>query len=285
MVVLDWVFADGFGSRQHHRQLVRDLSALREQWVSAAEDGQPLVRSPRRDSDGGHAVGTQEESELPEAWREWLPREDEAAPFESAARDTRSARAVSLRAPGWSPVKDSTGSDKRQRSVEDEATYLCGAGAILLHPFLEQLFRERGLLTDRRFRDNETRDRAVHLIGVLTFGIVDAPEYELLLPKLLCGAAFEEPLPPATLEDDDIATCEALLRAVLEHWKALRSSSPDWLRQQFFLRDGKLQRVESGYRLTVERRVQDVLLARLPWGFGVFAPPWLNERIFVHWMD
>ena len=87
------------------------------------------------------------------------------------------------------------------------------------------------------------------------------------------------------LENDDLAACDALLRAVLDHWTALRSSSPEWLRQQFFLREGKLERVDSGYLLTIERRAQDVLLARLPWGCGVVALPWLAERMFVRWLD
>jgi hypothetical protein len=169
--------------------------------------------------------------------------------------------------------------------MEEDAIYLAGAGAILVHPFLEQLFRERGLLEGRRFRGLEARDRAVHFIGSITFGHVDAPEYDLVLAKVLCGVAVDEPLEPVPLEDDDLAACDAVVRAVLDHWTALRSSSPDWLREQFFRREGKLARVDSGYRLTIERRAQDVLLARLPWGCGVVAPPWLTERVFVHWLD
>jgi len=169
--------------------------------------------------------------------------------------------------------------------VEDEAIYLAGAGVVLVHPFLAQLFRERGLLAGRSFRGLEARDRAVQMIGLITFGRADVPEHELVLAKVLCGAAIEEPLEPVPLEDDDVAACDALVRAVLQHWTALRSSSPEWLREQFFLRDGKLEDVDSGRRLTIERRAQDVLLARLPWGFGVVALPWLTTQVFVRWLD
>ena len=96
----------------------------------------------------------------------------------------------------------------------------------------------------------------MHLIGLLTFGIVDIPEYELVLAKAICGARFEEPLEPVELENDDLVACDALL-----------------------------ERVDSGYLLTIERRAQDVLLARLPWGCGVVALPWLAERMFVRWLD
>jgi hypothetical protein len=174
---------------------------------------------------------------------------------------------------------------ERMKPVEDEAIYLEGAGAVLLHPFLEPLFRDRGLLDGRDFADPKARNRAVRLLGLLTYGGADVPEYELTLAKTLCGWAGDEPLEPLQLEDDDVAACDMLLRAVLRHWTTLRSSSPEWLREQFFLREGKLERVDAGYLLTIERRAQDVLLARLPWGFGVIALPWLTERIYVRWLD
>jgi hypothetical protein len=169
-------------------------------------------------------------------------------------------------------------------AADGEAIYLEGAGAILLHPFLEQLFRERGLLEARAFRDTAARDHGVRLLGLLTFGSAEIPEYDLMLAKLLCGCPFEEPLEPAQLEDEDTAACDALLRAVIRHWTALRTSSPAWLRDQFFLREGKLEPVDGGWRLTVERRAQDVLLAHLPWGCGVVELPWRGDRLFVHWM-
>ena len=148
------------------------------------------------------------------------------------------------------------------------------------------MFRERGLLAGRGFRDIDARDRAVHLIGLLTFGRVDVAEYELVLAKVLCGVALEEPLEPVLLEDDDVAACEALLRAVLEHWTALRSSSPEWLRRAV-LSSGRQARTPSIRAICspIERRAQDVLLARLPWGCGVVALPWLTDRIFVRWLD
>jgi hypothetical protein len=178
-----------------------------------------------------------------------------------------------------------TATDAFSRPVEDESIYLPGAGAILLHPFLERLFHNRGVLSARSFRDADARTRAVHLLGLLTFGRSDAPEHDLVLSKVLCGAPIEDPLEPVRLDDDDAAACDAVLRAVLEHWTALRSSSAEWLRHQFLLREGKLEPVDSGYLLTIERRAQDVLLARLPWGFGVVGLPWVAERIFVRWIE
>jgi hypothetical protein len=173
----------------------------------------------------------------------------------------------------------------RHATTEPEPVFITGAGAVLLHPFVKELFHERDLIEGRDFRDRAARAHAIHLIGVLTFGRPETAEYDLVLAKLLCGWPIDEPLPSTEIIEADLAACDGLLRAVLKHWTALRSSSPDWLRAQFLLRDGKLEAVDLGWRLTVERRGQDVLLAKLPWGCGVIALPWMNGRLFVQWID
>lgn len=164
-----------------------------------------------------------------------------------------------------------------------ESVYGDGAGIVILHPFLQELFSSLDLLNDQQFYDQQTQRRAVALLSYLTYGDANAPEYTLLIPKLLCAWPWEEPLPPCELTETAYDACEVLLGAVLNHWSALRSSSSDWLRQQFFLRDGKLKPVDFGWHLTVERRVQDVLLDRLPWGMGLIHLPWMTDFLHVSW--
>jgi hypothetical protein len=286
MLVLDRVAANAFHSPRGGPQLLRDLLTLRHTYDSDGEPRPPLPPSPSDDDEQGRRSRSASGEQLPNPWREWQAFLDDGEAAEPDAAEIRADAGTLIgRAPQVSRLAAGPAPDRKRRPVEEDAIYLGGAGAVLLHPFLETLFRERGVLTGRNFRDAEARDRAVHLLGLLTFGRVDVPEYDLLLPKLLCGLRFDEPLEPASLEDDDMAACDGLLHAVLEHWTALRSSSPDWLRQQFFLREGKLEQVDSGFRLTVERRAQDVLLARLPWGCSVIALPWVSERIFVRWLE
>ena len=141
------------------------------------------------------------------------------------------------------------------------------------------------MLKGREFHSANARSHAIHLIGLLGFGVVDAAEHDLVIAKRLCGHPLPDTLDPPDLDAADIAACDELIAAVLGHWTALRSSSAQWLRTQFFLRDGKLEIVDAGCRLTVERRAQDVLLTRLPWGFGVIGLPWNAEKIFVRWLD
>ena len=168
---------------------------------------------------------------------------------------------------------------------EEESIYLEGAGVVILHPFLSELLRVRGLVSDGQFGDEACRFHAVRLLSYLAFGEEDTPEYDLLLPKLLCGLPWEEPLPRGRLEEEDREACRELLLAVLKHWNALGSSSPDWLRHHFLLRQGKLEPVDPGWKLTVERRAQDVLLDKLPWGLGVIRLPWMPAFLHVSWTD
>jgi hypothetical protein len=285
MIVLDWAAASGVRSPRGGPQLVRDLMTLRHMYDSEGAEPRPFQQLPGDGREHGDRGRTVEDTDLPEPWRGWCLSQGDAAPFERAVTERRTdAGEPKGRAPAV-PRPRAGAPEQTRRDVDDEAIYLGGAGAILVHPFLEQLFRERGLLEGRSFRGLEARDRAAHLIGLVTFGRVDVPEYELVLAKVLCGIELEEPIEPMQLDNDDVAACDALLRAVLEHWAALRSSSPEWLREQFLLREGKLERTDSGWLLTIERHAQDVLLARLPWGCGVVVPPWLKEQIFVHWLD
>jgi hypothetical protein len=223
--------------------------------------------------------------DLPPPWRDWLSGAQHDVPAQRAPQEIPATR------PGDAgPVARTVRSGDRRGeptalATEDESIYLPGAGVVVLHPFLEPLFRDRGLLEGRQFRDETSRQRAIRLVGLLSFGSREVPEYDLVAAKLLCGLRLEEPLVPLALDDADATACDELIAAVLGHWSALRSSSAGWLRLQFFLRDGKLERVDEGFRLTVERRAQDVLLARLPWGIGVIGFPWMKDKVFVRWLD
>jgi hypothetical protein len=292
-ILLDWVLADGFRDGRGV-ELMRNLLRLRDRYGRPADENEgPAERWPgHRKADIPMEIAGL--SPLPQPWDEWLA-------VAQARRNTTESEyeRQHSRHNGPVPGKESSLSANAEPLVEcsvegghpapflreDEAIYLEGAGAIILHPFLEELFHDRGLLVQRSFRDNAARHRAVHLIGLLSFGREVVPEYDLLLAKLLCGLPFEEPLESADLINDDRIACDTLLHAVLRHWTALHSGSPDWLREQFFLRNGKLEAVDSGWRLTVERRTQDVLLAHLPWGLGVIEWPWMLGRVFVHWLE
>lgn len=283
LMLIDWTLVPGV-DRVDGATLVQCLLDLRRAQL------QPVAGTKAAASASAFAaLGELPDSgeRLPHAWREWHAELRQRPRSGPATHGSVSRAATAAIATATQPARATELPARRDAGfpASEDAIYLPAAGIILLHPFLEILFRERGLLVQREFRDAAARQRGVYLLGYLGFGHPDVPEHDLPLAKLLCGHPIEEPLDPPALDAEDIAACDALLTAVIGHWTALRSSSAQWLRAQFFLREGKLESVDEGHRLTVERHAQDVLLARIPWGFGVIALPWMPCRLFVHWLD
>ncbi len=164
--------------------------------------------------------------------------------------------------------------------------YVDHAGLVLLHPFLEYFFREFNLLNDKEFCNSSTRDLGIHLLNYLATGLETQPEYLLTFEKFLCGADLLAPIPRyISLTDQMKEESDKLLLAAIGHWKALKNSSPDGLREGFIQRSGKIIRTDFESRLIVEGKGQDVLLNYLPWGYGIIKLPWLNTPLFVDWVN
>jgi hypothetical protein len=132
--------------------------------------------------------------------------------------------------------------------------------------------------------NDEARNRAVHALHYLGAGHEEAPEYVLMLSKLLCGIPIEWPLEPGLpLSDEERAACDELLVQVIGHWSALRNTSSAALREAFLRREGKLFLTDDGWRLEVQRRTEDILLSRLPWGFPMIKFSWMPRLLSVTW--
>lgn len=163
-----------------------------------------------------------------------------------------------------------------------EGIYIENAGLILLHPFLPQFFEALGIAAEDKLIQPE---RALCLLHFLTTGLLIAPEYELTLCKILCNVPLD-----ATVESDMELTefetdeAEALLKAVIRHWEALRNTGIDGLRGEFLLRFGKLSvRDDGDWLLQVEAKTADILLTQLPWGISMIKLPWMQQMLWVEW--
>ena len=163
--------------------------------------------------------------------------------------------------------------------------YVANAGVVLLHPFLSPFFKTIGLVEQGTFNDERARHKAVHLIHYLATGQTQAPEYELMLPRFLCGLDFDIPLERfVDITADEQAEAEKMLRAAIDHWNKLGSTSPDGLREGFLRRDGKLEKREAGWYLGVEQKTIDILLDFLPWNLSMIKLPWMPELLRVEWV-
>jgi hypothetical protein len=168
---------------------------------------------------------------------------------------------------------------------EGEALYVDDAGIVLLHPFLQAHFEYLELVRDKAFVDEEARERAVHQLHFLATAREEPQEYLLVVAKLLCGLEPQVPIArKVPIDDRAKSQAEELLTAVIGHWGALKSTSPDGLRGNFLCRQGRLTRKASdGWRLQVESQPWDVLLNRLPWSRTVVRLPWMAELLWVDW--
>jgi hypothetical protein len=185
-----------------------------------------------------------------------------------------------------------SGEDATDRETEDlnptlpdDAHWVASnAGVVLLHPFLKPFFDSINLLKEGKFDNNKDRRRAAALIHYLATGTTEMAEYEMTLPKLLVGLPLQNPVDrQLILTDTERTEADNLLRAVLNHWKALGSTSPAGLREGFLQRSGKLTHREDGWLLQVETKTLDILIDKLPWGMGIIRLGWMPEMLFVEW--
>jgi hypothetical protein len=165
-----------------------------------------------------------------------------------------------------------------------EGFYIDNAGLVILYPFLPRFFETLGIMNDDKII---SPSRALSLLNYLTTGQTAAPEYLLILPKILCGIPILSPvISEENINSNESDESMALLTAVILHWSALRNTSPDTLRETFLKRRGKLYQ-ENGvdWILKVESQTFDVLLDQLPWGIGLIKLPWMQQILRVEWVN
>lgn len=169
--------------------------------------------------------------------------------------------------------------------LAEEGIYIQNAGAILFHPFLASFFEAVGLLNAQwQFLSIAGQHRAAALFQYLQSLDDRCNEWEMPLTKILCGLPVNAVLPEAIgLTDREKNECREVLLTMVQHWEALRGASPEAMLGTFVQRTGKISFKNDHWLLQVERNAADILLNRLPWGFGVVRLPWLNNLIYTEW--
>ncbi|MBX2924703.1 MAG: hypothetical protein KF746_21050 [Chitinophagaceae bacterium] len=174
---------------------------------------------------------------------------------------------------------------KQEQPVSHEVSkdiFVSNAGMVMLHCFLYPLFNYLGLIKNNEFTDDNSRLKALQLLYYLATGRDKAPEYDLLIPKILCGYAIDMPVPSGVeLTEDEKKETDGLLSEVIAQWK--KPISIAGLREGFLQRGGKLFVRNERLNLVVETNTIDVLLTTLPWGMGVIKLPWMPKPLMVDW--
>lgn len=193
-------------------------------------------------------------------------------------------------APDSAYSEDESGADKTaRRKIDTEDTgereyFVSNGGLVLLWPYLARLFRRLEFVVDGEFIEESSRLKAVHLLQYLVTGSVDTHEYRMVLNKVLCGCELNYPLPSSVdFSESEKEEAEEVIQSAVDHWKALKDTSPEGFRDAFIQRHARLSREESHWILQVEPEAWDVLLDRLPWSLSVVRLPWMTEPLHVEW--
>ena len=142
-----------------------------------------------------------------------------------------------------------------------------------------------GLVQNDAFIDSNSTERAIHLLQYLATGSKDFFEAELVFNKILCGRPIETPVSRfVELTAMEKNEARSLLQAVIEHWGALKNSSPEALQEAFLTRSGKLTDDMGIWQLKIESSGLDILLQQLPWSISTIKLPWMQTILFADWV-
>jgi hypothetical protein len=180
-------------------------------------------------------------------------------------------------------VQEKTPEESKAGLVKElrEGVFIGNAGVVIVAPFLPALFTRTGLNNDGQVTDGST---ALSLVHYCVKGNPYPAEFELLLPKLLCGIAPETLVDPMPLTDENMMKeADEMLASVIEHWSVLKDTSIGGLREAFLQRPGKLVFSEDEWLLFVEQKPYDMLLEQLPWNIGMIKLPWMKYILRTHW--
>lgn len=163
-----------------------------------------------------------------------------------------------------------------------EGVFISNAGAVIIAPFLTQLFKKTGLFEDGKMTNEE---KALCLLHYCITGNSNPAEFELVLPKILCGVPVEQVVSISVeLDYKSQQQADEMLASVVEHWRVLKNTSIDGLRQSFLQRNGKISFDNDKWVLQVEQKGHDVLLQQLPWGISMIKLLWMKQMLVTEWI-
>jgi len=188
-----------------------------------------------------------------------------------------------------SQKKETEKSDQAREKAEEpegtpikDAIYINNSGLVIIAPYLGMFFRKAGIVEDDKITD---LTKAITLLNYISKGFDAFAEFEIVLPKLLCGFGVKDAIKSRyIITGDDVAMIDELLSSIIVNWPILKNTSNETLRSTFLLRDGKLTFKDNGSHLKVQQNSLDVLLEHLPWNISMVKLPWMKKILYVDWV-
>lgn len=166
----------------------------------------------------------------------------------------------------------------------EEPVFIENAGMVLLWPFIGRCFTTLGYTNKGLFKDMASANRAVHLLQYMVTGEEQAPEYLLVLNKILCGIPlFEAVERDVILTAQEKEEADVLLRAVIGNWDKMKALSVPAFRDSFLKRGGRITENEASWTLRVDQAAYDMLLDTLPWTIGMIKLRYMEKVLYTEW--
>ncbi|MCP4688576.1 MAG: hypothetical protein GY859_11030, partial [Desulfobacterales bacterium] len=173
------------------------------------------------------------------------------------------------------------------RPLEEDFTeeiFIYNSGIVLASPWLPRLMTMLHLTEKGQFKDRRAAERAIHVLQYLVDERTDAPEYQLVLNKVLCGLKTGAPIAKSIdMEEFEKEAADGLIKSMIHQWKILKNTSVQGFRETFLARDGRLLLKEDRWELEVIPKPFDMLLDQIPWSFNVIKHPWMAKAVYVKW--
>lgn len=164
-----------------------------------------------------------------------------------------------------------------------EAIYISNAGLVIIAAFLPAFFERTKLVVVNELTDV---DKAVCLLHYISTGNIVMREFDLVLPKILCGLPVDYPVSVKKFRVNKLLKkeVEEMLTSVIEYWNILQNTSVEGLRESFLKRKGKLSFENNEWHLHAEQQPYDMLLQHLPWNISMIQLPWMKQMLKTEWI-
>jgi len=180
------------------------------------------------------------------------------------------------------PGKAVENAEKAETPQAAEPVYINNSGLVIIAPYLGMFFKDTGVVKGDEIID---ATKALTLLNYIVTGRDTFAEFEIPLPKLLCGLELQDAVSARyEITGTDIESVNELLSSVIANWPILKNTSVEGLRETFLLREGKLTLKANGFYLKVQQNAVDVLLDHLPWNISMVKLPWMEHILYVDWM-
>lgn len=172
------------------------------------------------------------------------------------------------------------GSEQISQKVIEEI-YINNAGLIIVSAFLPVFFKDIKLLSKTGILNS---NKAIAVLQYMVTGLDKYHEFEVVLPKILCGVEISDPISEYKLSRKEKIKVNELLESIIEHWTVLKSTSTQGLRSAFFQREGKLTFENNNWYLKVRQESYDMLISHIPWNISLIKLSWMKSMLHAEWM-